>query len=127
MCAEEVRGRRAADDMKTFGYLLGGVLGLAGVIALLAATQGHTLARVITGIVLLGAAAFMIYLARSKGPETKITHEIDLTGETELEHLRCKSCGAQLDADSIEMREGAIYVKCPYCGTSYQLEEKPKW
>lgn len=113
--------------MKTAGYLIGAVLGLAGIIALAAAAQGHATTRIIAGIVLLGAAAYMIYLARSKGPETKITHEIDLTGETELEHLRCKSCGAQLDADAIEMHEGAIYVKCPYCGTTYQLEEKPKW
>jgi len=113
--------------MKTAGYLLGGILGLAGIISLLAATQGHTAARAITGIVLLGAAAFMIYLARSKGPEMKVTHQVDFTGDTELEQLRCKSCGAQLSADAIEIREGAIYVKCPYCGTSYQLEEKPKW
>ncbi len=113
--------------MKTAGYLLGGVLGLAGLISLFAASQGHTLPRIIAGIVLWGAAAFMLYLARSKGPEVKITHEIDLPGDTELEHLRCRACGAQLDADSIELHEGAIYVKCPYCGTTYQLEEKPKW
>ncbi len=113
--------------MKTAGYLLGGILGLAGIVSLLAATQGHTLPRAITGIVLLGAAAFMVYLARSKGPEMKVTHKVDFTGDTELQHLQCKSCGAQLSADVVEMHEGAIYVKCPYCGTSYQLEEKPKW
>ncbi len=113
--------------MKRAGYLLGGLLGFAGLISLYAATQGHTVPRIITGIVLFGAAAFVIYLARSKGPETKITHKVDFTGDTELERLRCNSCGAQLDSDAIEMREGAIYVKCPYCGTTYQLEEKAKW
>jgi len=113
--------------MKTASYLIGGVLGLAGIVSLLAATQGHATARAITGIVLLAAAAFMIYLARSKGPEMKVTHKVDFTGDTELEQLRCKSCGAQLSADAVEMKEGAIYVKCPYCSTAYQLEEKPKW
>lgn len=113
--------------MKTAGYVLGFLLGLGGILALFAASQGHTVPRLVAGIALLGAAAFMIYLARAKGPETKITHQIDLTGDTSLEHLRCNACGAKLDADSIEMHEGAIYVKCPYCGTSYQLEEKPKW
>jgi DNA-directed RNA polymerase subunit RPC12/RpoP len=113
--------------MKTAGYLIGAVLGLAGIISLLAATQGHAAARAITGIVLLAAAAFMIYLARSKGPETKVTHKVDFTGDTELQQLQCKSCGAQLTSDALQMKEGAIYVKCPYCGTEYQLEEKPKW
>lgn len=113
--------------MKTAGYLLAIVLGVAGLIFLVAAGQGNALPRVIIGVVLLGAAGFLVYLARSKGPETKITHKVDFTGDTELERLRCNSCGAQLDSDAIEMREGAIYVKCPYCGTTYQLEEKPKW
>ncbi len=113
--------------MKTAGYAIGAVLALAGLIFLVGSGQGNTLPRIIIGIVLLGGAAYMIYLARSKGPETKITHQIDLTGDTSVEELRCKSCGAKLDANSIQMHEGAIYVKCPYCGTTYQLEEKPKW
>lgn len=113
--------------MKTAGYAIGAVLALAGLIFLVASGQGNTLPRVIIGIVLLGGAAYMIYLARSKGPETKITHQIDLTGDTSVEELRCKACGAKLDPGSIHMHEGAIYVKCPYCGTTYQLEEKPKW
>ncbi len=113
--------------MKTAGYLLGAVLGLAGLVFLVGSGQGNTVPRVIIGIVLLGGAGFMIYLARSRGPEMKVTHKVDFTGDTELEKLRCESCGAQLSSDAIEMKEGAIYVKCPYCGTSYQLEEKPKW
>ena len=117
----------AAYTMKTAAYVLAAVFGVLGLIFLVAAGQGNVLPRVIIGVVLLGAAAFMIYFARSKGPEMKVTHKVDFTGDTELEQLRCRSCGAQLSADAVEMHEGAIYVKCPYCGTSYQLEEKPKW
>ncbi len=113
--------------MKTAGYLIGGVLGLGALIFLGSASANRSLRHALLGLVLLGAAAFMIYLARSKGPEVKVTHKVDFTGDTELERLRCEACGAQLDSDAVEMREGAIYVKCPYCGTSYQLEEKPKW
>jgi len=113
--------------MKTAGYLIGAVLALFAVMFMFAAGYQGVVRYGIYSVVLLGLAAFVVYLTRSKGPETRITHQIDLTGETELEHLRCKSCGAQLDASSIEMREGAIYVKCPYCGSTYQLEEKPKW
>ena len=113
--------------MKEVSYILAVVLGFGGLIFLVGAGQGNTAVRVIIGIVLLGAAAFMVYLARSKGPEMKVTHQVDFTGETELEELRCRACSGRLNADSVKMREGAIYVDCPYCGTSYQLEEKPKW
>ena len=113
--------------MKEVSYILAVVLGFGGLIFLVGAGQGNTAVRITIGIVLLGAAAFMVYLARSKGPEMKVTHKVDFTGDTELQELRCKACGGQLNADSIKMREGAIHVNCPYCGSSYQLEEKPKW
>ena len=113
--------------MKSFSYLLAGLLGLVGLMFLIGSAQGNTVVRIIVGLALLGAAVFFIYLARSKGPEMKITHQIDLTGDVSVEKMRCQSCGAQLDAKSIEMHEGAIYVKCPYCGAAYHMEEKPKW
>ena len=107
--------------------MIASVLGLAGLIFLVAAGQGNVLPRVIIGVVLLGAALFMVVLARSKGPQTRITQQIELTGDVHPEQLKCQACGAQLDAKSIALHEGAIYVKCPYCGTSYHLEEEPKW
>ncbi len=113
--------------MKTVAYVLAGVFGALGIAFILGSGQGPTVRWLVYGGVLLGTAVFMIYLARSKGPEMKITHKVDFTGDTELQQLRCKSCGAQLASDALQMKEGAIYVKCPYCGTEYQLEEKPKW
>jgi len=113
--------------MKTASYLIAVVLGLGGLIFLIAAGQSNTMPRAIIGVVLLAAAVFMLFLARSKGPETKITHQIDLSGDVHAEELKCKSCGANLDQKSVTLREGGIFVQCPYCGTSYQLEEEPKW
>ncbi len=113
--------------MKTVSYLVAGLLGAVGVVFLIGSSQGNAVTRIIIGVVLIGVAAFFIYLARSKGPQIHITHDIDLTGDVSLEEMHCKSCGAKLDADSITLREGAIYVKCPYCGSEYHMEEKPKW
>ena len=113
--------------MKTVSYLMAGLVGAVGFVLLMGSSQGHTTTRIIIGVVLIGVAVFFIYLARSKGPQVHITHDIDLTGDVSPETMRCKSCDAQLDADSIELREGAIYVKCPYCGSEYHMEEKPKW
>ncbi|MDY7039336.1 MAG: hypothetical protein SVX38_00580 [Chloroflexota bacterium] len=95
--------------------------------------------RLVQGIVMLvvglliwaGAAVGIYFLWRrmQPPPEQKITVEqkIDLTGEVELEKLKCRNCGAELDKSSITVAEGAVVVSCPYCGTSYQVVEEPKW
>jgi transcription elongation factor Elf1 len=44
-----------------------------------------------------------------------------------LESFQCRNCGGKLSADNVKMVAGAPVVSCPYCGTSYQLEEAPKW
>lgn len=113
--------------MKPVAYLVAGLLGLGGLVFLIAAGQSNTVPRVIIGVVLLAAAIFFIFLARSKAPEVKIIQQIDLSGDVSVEEMRCQACGATLDSDSIKVEAGAIFVSCPYCGTSYQLEEEPKW
>ena len=113
--------------MQTISYIVAGLLGFLGLIFIIGAAQGNASLRMLVGLALMGAGAFFVYLARSKPPKIEIHHEIDLTGDVSVEKMKCKSCGAELDADSISMQEGAIYVKCPYCGSSYHMEEKPKW
>ena len=83
--------------------------------------------RIIVGILLIGAAVVIGWLTKAKAPERTIVQQVDLTGDITREQLQCESCGAPLDEKSISLEEGAIIVKCPYCGTSYQLEEAPKW
>lgn len=82
------------------------------------------------GIIALAVGAFLyVRFRRSKeaaGPQ-EIIQKIDLSGDIELEKLKCQSCGAELDKDSITVKEGAIFVSCPYCGAAYQMVEEPKW
>ena len=113
--------------MKAAGYLLSAILGLLGLMFLIASGQGNALPRVIIGVVLLAAAIAIGVLTRAKAPERQIVQKIDLTGDITPEQLKCNSCGAPLSKDSVTVKAGAIVVSCPYCGTSYQLEEAPKW
>jgi hypothetical protein len=106
-------------------YALAGVLGLLG-LAFLVGYQGQV-GRLFLGLVLLATAFVVVWLARAKAPERTIVQKIDLTGDVSSEQMKCRNCAAALDEKSVEMRQGAIFVKCPYCGTSYQLEEAPKW
>lgn len=111
--------------MKTGLFALAVVVGLMGLIFVIG-NQGKIM-RLVVGVVLLGAALAIGWLTRAKAPERTIVQKIDLSGDVQTERLKCSGCGATLDAKSVELREGAIFVKCPYCGSAYQLEEAPKW
>ena len=108
-------------------YALAAILALLGLIFLIG--NQRLPQRIVVGVVLLGAAVALGWLTKIKAPQptVRITQNIDLPGDAETEQLTCKNCGGTLDEDSIELREGAIFVKCGYCGTSYQIEEAPKW
>jgi ascorbate-specific PTS system EIIC-type component UlaA len=85
---------------------------------------------VIIGLIMIGGGAFLISLAgRGKmGAVTEnVTLNVDLPANVNLETLKCKSCGGSLTMDNIQMVAGAPVVNCPYCHTTYQLTEEPKW
>jgi hypothetical protein len=86
---------------------------------------------VIVGLVIaaLAVAAFVVIRIRrtKEAQKTEIVQKIDLSGDIELEKIKCQNCGGELNKDSITVREGAIFVDCPYCGASYQMVEEPKW
>ncbi|GAB4580400.1 MAG: hypothetical protein Fur0022_31410 [Anaerolineales bacterium] len=115
--------------MKTLSYLIAAALGFFGLIFIVG-NQGMA-GRWIIGLVLLLAAGAMIYLARLQPQvvktEVTVKQEIDLTGDVKLEQMTCNNCGATLSKNSIEVKAGAIFVNCEHCGTSYQIEEAPKW
>lgn len=82
------------------------------------------------GVLFLGGGAGLIYLAM-RGQKTEVvqqvTMQVDLPGDTQIEELKCRSCGGNLTAKDITLVNGAPMVNCPYCGTTYQLTEDPKW
>lgn len=84
----------------------------------------------ITGLVLVSIGFGLIWLSR-RGEEGKSTVEIiqkiELSGDIELDSLQCQFCGAPLSSSDISLIAGAPVVQCPYCGSSYQITEKPKW
>ena len=61
------------------------------------------------------------------GDGETVSLNIDLPGEVNLDTMTCQSCGGTLTMENIKMVAGAPVVSCPYCKTSYQLSEEPKW
>jgi hypothetical protein len=86
---------------------------------------------ILVGLGSIGAGFVLIWLGgRSRAAEGKpgeLVQRIELSGNVSLERLTCRNCGGQLSPENVTMVAGAPWVKCPFCGTSYQLEEEPKW
>ncbi len=115
--------------MKFFGFLLGSALVLLGVIVLAASAAGNTVPRLVFGgLILAGGVGLILVLAlRPTHHKVDVTYQVDLTGDVNLESMKCRQCGAPLDRKGVKMQEGAVFVTCPYCDSSYQLEEEAKW
>lgn len=81
------------------------------------------------GLAVPGGIGALIYAVRKTKQDTaqNVTFKVDLPGETKIEQMKCRSCGGSLKADNVKMIAGAPTVECPYCGTTYQLTEEPKW
>ncbi|OQA21547.1 MAG: hypothetical protein BWY63_01221 [Chloroflexi bacterium ADurb.Bin360] len=113
--------------MELVTYIIAAVLAFFGLMFVVG-MEGEII-RLIIGLVLMAGAGVMVYLTkmRPRKQETTIVQKIDLSGDVALEQMRCRSCNGALSKDAIEVRAGAIFINCPYCGTSYQIEEAPKW
>jgi hypothetical protein len=113
--------------MRIVLYLLTPALGFLGLMFVVGA-QGQV-GRIVVGVVLWLAAGALVYFARTRPATTSTTvvQKIDLSGNVNLEQLKCKSCGGTLSSKSVSVRAGAVFVNCEYCGATYQLEEEPRW
>lgn len=116
---------------KIIAYLGAGILIIFGVLFILATfSAGGQTGWLLIGIILVGIAFGLIWFA-SRKPKAEatgeVTYKVDLSGDVKLESLKCRSCGGTLTSKDVKMVAGAPVVTCPYCGTSYQLTEEPKW
>ncbi len=78
------------------------------------------------GFALILIASHKQAAGAGKGSEN-VTLKIDLPGNVKMDSMKCQSCGGVLTSDDIKMVNGAPVVTCPYCHTTYQLTEEPKW
>ena len=89
---------------------------------------GYGIGFGVVGFLFLAGGAAMI-VAAQRGTKTEVIQQlkVDLPANTKVEQMTCKNCGGVLKPEDIKMVNGAPMVVCPYCGTTYQLTEEPKW
>ena len=117
---------------KIIAYIGAAILIFFGVLFIWGAfSSSGQVAWICIGAITVGIGFGLIFLA-SRRPAAKpgdqtVNLKIDLPANVQMDTLKCKSCGGALTPENITMVAGAPVVTCPYCKTTYQLTEEPKW
>jgi hypothetical protein len=120
--------------IKIIAYIAAGILIFFGVLFIWAAfgTQFNA-GWLITGLITVGIGFALIaggyFMGRRASAEAaqNVTYKVDLPANVSVDAMKCQACGGALTMDNIKMVAGAPIVTCPYCNTTYQLTEDPKW
>jgi DNA-directed RNA polymerase subunit RPC12/RpoP len=98
------------------------------VIFALAASVQATLTRLITSGILfiIGIAIIVGIYYTTRKPKTVI-QRLEVSGQMKAASIKCPNCGASVDPDQIKIVSGVPYATCPYCGTTFEVAEEPKW
>lgn len=117
--------------MKIIAYIAAAILIFFGVLFIWGAFGGGApVGNIIIGIISVAIGFGLIFWASRKKPgdtTQNVTLNIDMPGNVSMDTLKCKSCGGTLGPKDVQMVAGAPVVTCPYCKTTYQLTEEPKW
>ena len=98
------------------------------VIFALAASVQATLTRLITSGILfvIGIAIIVGIYYTTRKPKT-IIQRLEVTGQMKAASIKCPNCGASVEPNQIKIVSGVPYATCPYCGTTFEVTEEPKW
>jgi len=119
---------------KLIAYIFAAILIFFGVLFIWATfSPDGQLGWLVVGVISVGIGFGIIWFTRRRKEEfggingEGVSLKIDLPGDVNLDSMKCQSCGGSLTMDNIKMVAGAPVVSCPYCNTTYQLTEEPKW
>ena len=119
--------------MRVIGYIAAAILIFFGILFIWGAFGSTPHPEwIAVGVVstLIGFGLIWLASRRTAAPGAtgeNVTLKVDLPASTTIEALKCRNCGGNLKAENVKMIAGAPTVECPYCGTTYQLTEEPKW
>jgi predicted Zn finger-like uncharacterized protein len=84
--------------------------------------------RLITSglLFIIGLAVIVGIYYVTRKPKTVI-QRLEVSGQMKGAAIKCPNCSASIDANEIKIVSGVPYVKCPYCGTIFEVTEEPKW
>jgi DNA-directed RNA polymerase subunit RPC12/RpoP len=75
---------------------------------------------------IIGIAVIVGIYYTTRKPKTVI-QRLEVSGQMKAVSIKCPNCSASIDANSIKIVSGVPYATCPYCGTTFEVTEEPKW
>lgn len=107
------------------GAIAVAVLFFFALVFALAASVQETLTRlVVSGLLFVIGIAIAYYITRK--PKT-IIQRLEVSGQMKAASIKCPNCGASVEVNQIKIISGVPYATCPYCGTTFEVTEEPKW
>ncbi len=117
---------------KIIAYIAAAILIFFGVLFIWGAfSPNGSPGWILIGLISVAIGFGLIFFASRRPAQPaapdNVTVKIDLPANANLDALKCQSCGGALTTENIHLVAGAPVVTCPYCKTTYQLTEEPKW
>lgn len=121
--------------MRIIGKILTALFFIFGILFIIAASDtsnanpgGILLTGIIMLVVCLALGFFSFRKPRvPESNEQNITLKIDMPANVNMDAMKCQACGGALAPKDVALVAGAPVVTCPYCHSTYQLTEDPKW
>lgn len=115
------------------GAIAVAVLFFLAVIFALASSASTITAQIAQNRLIISGMLFIIGIAvvvgiyfTTRKPKTVI-QRLEVSGQMKAASIKCPNCGASVDANQIKIMSGVPYATCPYCGTTFEVTEEPKW
>jgi len=115
------------------GAIVVAILFFFAVIFLLASAAQNVPADQSASRLIVGAMLFIIGIAivigiyyTTRKPKTVI-QQLEVSGQMKAATIKCPNCGGAVDVNTIKIVSGVPYATCPYCGTTFEVTEEPKW
>lgn len=115
------------------GAIVVAILFFFAVIFLLASAAQDVPADQSASRLIVGAMLFIIGIAiiigiyyTTRKPKTVI-QQLEVSGQMKAATIKCPNCGGAVDVNTIKIVSGVPYATCPYCGTTFEVTEEPKW
>ncbi len=97
------------------------------IFALAASVQATTTRLATSGILFIVGLAVIIGIYYTTRKPKTVIQQLEVSGKMKAAEIKCPNCGGSISADQIKINAGVPYVKCPYCGTTFEVTEEPKW
>jgi predicted Zn finger-like uncharacterized protein len=99
----------------------------AVIFALAASVQATTSRLATSGILFIIGLSVIVGIYYTTHKPKTVIQQLEVSGQMKGAAIKCPNCSASIDANQIKIVSGVPYVKCPYCGTTFEVTEEPKW